>query len=308
MNIYIIILFFVVIAIMRVIQKVCSKVSSEQITDNKTFFAYGALYQCIAAAFALITVVFTGFHNFNTGLIVCSILSAVLFAVDLFTGLEAVKGCSIAVATMFSLGGLVISVVVSYFWFGEEIKSYQIAGLCVFFVSAYLLSSKDGESGEKISAKTFLMLFVNFLANGLVMVVQKYFALKVEGTNTPLFSFVTFALCGVFMLACFAVTCIRNKHREKPLQKDCEKGTDKPVLNKKLVICGILLALALFLINIMITEMSKTVPSIIVFPVSSAISILIAVLVGYLVFKEKLSIKKIIGLIVGVASIIILGV
>lgn len=305
MNIYIIILFFVVIAIMRVIQKVCSKVSSEQITDNKTFFAYGALYQCIAAAFALITVAFTGFHNFNTGLIVCSILSAVLFAVDLFTGLETVKGCSIAVATMFSLGGLVISVVVSYFWFGEEIKSYQIAGLCVFFVSAYLLSSKDGKSGEKICAKTFLMLFVNFLANGLVMVVQKYFALKVEGANTPLFSFLTFLLGGIIMVICFLFTLCKNKAKEIENQQDEER---KPVLNKKLIICGTLLALALFLINIMITEMGKTVPSIIIFPVSSAICIIIATLVGYLVFKEKLSVKKIIGLLVGIASIIIIGI
>lgn len=219
------------------------------------------------------------------------------------------KGCSIAVATMFGLGGLIISVVVSYFWFGEDIKIHQVAGLAVFFVSAYLLSSKDGKTGEKLTAKTFVMLIINFLANGLVMVVQKYFALKVEGANTPLFSFVTFTLCGVFMLVCFAVTCIRNKHRKtEPLQKDSEEITDKPVLNKKLVISGILLALALFLINIIITEMSKTVPSIIVFPVSSAISILMAVLVGYLVFKEKLSIKKVIGLIVGIVSIIILGV
>lgn len=302
MNAYVVISLFLVIAFMRVIQKVCSKISSEQITANKTFFAYGALYQCVAAAFALIAVAFTGFHDFNGGLIVCSILSAVLFAVDLFSGIEAVKGCSIAVATMFGLGGLVISVVVSYFWFGEDIKVHQIIGLAIFFVSAYLLSSKDGKSGEKISAKTFVMLFINFLANGLVMVVQKYFALKVQGANTPLFSFLTFILCGLFMAICFLFTVCKNKATEIPQEER------KPVLNKKLVICGVLLALALFLINIIITEMGKTVPSIIIFPVSSAISIIIATLVGYFIFKEKLSVKKIIGLLVGISSIIVIGI
>lgn len=302
MNAYVVISLFLVIAFMRVIQKVCSKISSEQITANKTFFAYGALYQCVAAAFALIAVAFTGFHDFNGGLIVCSILSAVLFAVDLFSGIEAVKGCSIAVATMFGLGGLVISVVVSYFWFGEDIKVHQIIGLAIFFVSAYLLSSKDGKSGEKISAKTFVMLFINFLANGLVMVVQKYFALKVQGANTPLFSFLTFILCGLFMAICFLFTVCKKKATEIPQEER------KPVLNKKLVICGVLLALALFLINIIITEMGKTVPSIIIFPVSSAISIIIATLVGYFIFKEKLSVKKIIGLLVGISSIIVIGI
>ena len=72
MDLYIIIILFLVIAVMRVIQKVCNKVSSEQITENRTFFAYGTLYQCVAAAFALIMVAFTGFHDFNGGLIVCS--------------------------------------------------------------------------------------------------------------------------------------------------------------------------------------------------------------------------------------------
>ena len=304
MDLYVIIILFLVIAVMRVIQKVCNKVSSEQITANKTFFAYGALYQSVAAAFALIVVAFTGFHDFNGGLIVCSVLSAVLFAVDLFSGIEAVKGCSIAVATMFGLGGLAISVVVSYFWFGEDIKVHQIIGLAIFFVSAYLLSSKDGKSGEKISAKTFVMLFINFLANGLVMVVQKYFALKVQGANTPLFSFLTFTLCGLFMAICFLFTIGKNK--AKTVETSQEER--KPVLNKKLVICGALLALALFLINIIITEMGKTVPSIIIFPVSSAISIIIATLVGYFIFKEKLSVKKIIGLLVGISSIIIIGI
>ena len=300
-----VVLFFVIVALMRVIQKVCSKISSEEITSNKTFFAYGSLYQCVAGLFALITVLFTGFHDFNLGLIICSVLSALLFAADLFSGIEALKGCSIAVATMFGLGGLIISVLVSYFWFGEDIKVHQLIGLAIFFVSASLLSSKDGKSGEKITLKTFIMLFINFLVNGLVMVVQKYFALKVQGANTPLFSFLTFTLCGVFMAICYLFTLFKKKTKNEEPALSEER---RPVLSKKLVVCGILLALALFLINIIITEMGKTVPSIIIFPVSSAISIIIATLVGYFIFKEKLSLKKIFGLIVGIASIIVIGI
>lgn len=121
---------------MRIIQQICNKVSSTEIVSSKQFFAYGAIYQFVAALFSLVTLFFTGFDNFNSGLVICSVLTSVLFAIDLFSGIEAVKGCSIAVANMFSLGGLIISVVVSYFWFGEDIKKYQLIGLAVFFVSA----------------------------------------------------------------------------------------------------------------------------------------------------------------------------
>ena len=58
----------------------------------------------------------------------------------------------------------------------------------------------------------------------------------------------------------------------------------------------------------MVTEMGKTIPSIIIFPISSAISILVAVLVGYFVFKESLTCKKVVGIIVGMLSIIIIGI
>lgn len=302
------ILLFGVLAVMRVIEQVCNKLSSNEITAKKRFFAYGSLYQFTAALFSLIAIIFTGFNNFNLGLIFCSVVNAVLFAVSLFCAIEAIKGCSIAVANLFGLGGLIISVLVSYFWFGEEIKAHQLIGLGIFFVAAYLLSSKDGKFGKKLTVRTLLLLFTYFLSEGFVMVVQKYFALRVEGANTPLFSLVTFTFCGLFMLVCFLFT-LRKKDDEltvKPKEEVAE--TRQPLLTKRLIICGTLLALALFSINIIVTEMSKTVPSIVIFPVSSAISILVATLVGYFVFKEKLSVKKIIGLVVGLASIIIIGI
>lgn len=302
------ILLFGVLAVMRVIEQVCNKLSSNEITAKKRFFAYGSLYQFTAALFSLIAIIFTGFNNFNLGLIVCSVVNAVLFAVSLFCAIEAIKGCSIAVANLFGLGGLIISVLVSYFWFGEEIKAHQLIGLGIFFVAAYLLSSKDGKFGKKLTVRTLLLLFTYFLSEGFVMVVQKYFALKVEGANTPLFSLVTFTFCGLFMLVCLLFT-LRKKNNVitlKPNEKDAT--TCQPLLTKKLIICGILLALALFSINFIVTEMGKTVPSIVIFPVSSAICILVSTLVGYFVFKEKLSVKKIIGLIVGLASIIIIGI
>ena len=305
METYIIILLFAVIALMRVVQKICNKISSNEISSKRSFFAYGALYQFAAATFAIISVVFVGFNNFNLQLVICSVLTAALFATDLFSGLEAIKGCSIAVATMFGLGGLIISVLVSYFWFGEDIEIHQFVGLVVFFISAYLLSSRDNKSGKKLSLRTFVMLFINFVANGLVMVVQKYFSLKVDGGNTLLFSFVSFALCGIFMLFCFIILTIKQKERDK-LQGNT--GKNEPILNKKLVICGILLAFALFLINVIITEMGKKVSAIIIFPVSSAISIIIATMVGYIAFNEKLSLKKIIGLVIGIVSIIVIGI
>lgn len=81
---------FAIIAVMRVVQRVCSKTSSLLVADNYTFFKYGAAYQLFAALFALVTALAlvtafaVGFYGVNAPTIVCSAISTILFGIDLF--------------------------------------------------------------------------------------------------------------------------------------------------------------------------------------------------------------------------------
>ena len=303
---------------MRVIQRVCSKTSSRLVNDNYTFFKYGAAYQLFAAVFALVTAFAVGFYGVNAPTNVCSAISAILFGIDLFCGIEAIKGCSLVVANTFANGGLIISVAASYIWFGEDVSAFQIAGLVVFFVSVYLLSvTKKEEKDKKITPKTLILLIIDLIANGAVMVVQKYFALKVEGGNTAVFSLFTFLLCAVIMAVCALVVRLRPTDPapvlsapvlSAPERSENTKPDKKPFLCAKLVICAAALALALFAINYLVTEMGHYVDSVVLFPVSSAISVLITALVGAIAYKEKPNAFGIAGIILGLVSIILLRV
>lgn len=303
---------FAIIAAMRVVQRVCSKTSSLLVADNYTFFKYGAAYQLFAALFALVTAIVTGFGCVNLPTLVCSAISAIMFGIDLFCGIEAIKGCSLVVANTFANGGLIVSVAASYIWFGEGVSVFQIAGLVVFFVSVYLLSvTKKEEKANKISPKTLILLIIDLLVNGAIMIVQKYFALKVEGGNTAIFSLFTFAFCAAIMAACALAERLKLRPAAKlPPAKteDADNSAKKPFLCGKLVICAAALALALFAINYLITEMGQYVDSVILFPVSSAISAVITALVGALVYKEKPNAFGVAGIILGLVSIILLSV
>lgn len=296
---------------MRVIQRVCSKTSSRLVNDNYTFFKYGAAYQLFAAVFALVTAFAVGFYGVNAPTIVCSAISAILFGIDIFCGIEAIKGCSLVVANTFANGGLIISVAASYIWFGEDVSAFQIAGLVVFFVSVYLLSvTKKEEKDKKITPKTLVLLIIDLIANGAVMVVQKYFALKVEGGNTAVFSLFTFLLCAVIMAVCAFVVRLRptDPALSAPEQSENPQPDKKPFLCAKLVVCAAALALALFAINYLVTEMGHYVDSVVLFPVSSAISVLITALVGAIAYKEKPNAFGIAGIVLGLVSIILLSV
>lgn len=285
---------------MRVIQKVCGKKASILLDSSDKFFRYGAYYQGMSAAFALILLCIVGFYGFDTVTVICSLITALLFALDLYSGIEAVKGATLAVCNMVAMGGLFIPCVVGIFLFDEPMSLWQWLGLIVFVASIYFLASDSKAAYNKFTLKTLLMLILSFLANGAVMVVQKYFALLAPGGNVAAYSFMTFGFNAVIMLLCFSALLIKRKKTVEPSKLER--------LPKKLYLYGTLLAVAVFAINQLVTTMAETVPSVILFTVSSAISVIITCIVGATVFKEKITWKNIVGLVLGIGSIVIVNV
>lgn len=241
---------------------------------------------------------FVGFHGFNLSTVICAVISAFLFALELFAGIEAIKGTSLVVCNMFALGGLFVPCVLGIFLFDEPMSIGQWTGLFVFVLSIYFLSAKGNIEGKKaaksFTLRTFLMLVLSFITNGLIMVVQKYFALLVPDRNEAMYSFLTFGINAVMLYACMMFTDLKSKKDDAGRRINQIKK-----LSKILLVCGAVLALALFMINILVTMLASKISSAILFTVSSALSIVITALVGTLVFKEKLTVKNYIGIVLG---------
>jgi drug/metabolite transporter (DMT)-like permease len=70
-----------------------------------------------------------------------------------------------------------------------------------------------------------------------------------------------------------------------------------------LLVCGLISAVAVFVINMLVTELGKSVDSAILFSVSYAISIIITILVGAFYYKEKITWKNAIGIVLCVGSL-----
>ena len=144
-----IVLYFIIIAIMWVLQKIFDKKASEYVKDSITFFHYGGYYQMLSAVCALVFLCFVGFHGFNLSTVICAVISAFLFALELFAGIEAIKGTSLVVCNMFALGGLFVPCVLGIFLFDEPMSIGQWSGLFVFVLSIYFLSAKGNIEGKR---------------------------------------------------------------------------------------------------------------------------------------------------------------
>lgn len=313
-----IVFFFVIIGMMRVVQKICSKKVSNQI-DGSTYFHYGGYYQLLSAVFSLIMLFVVGFHGFNGTMMLYAAGTAVFMAIELFTEIEALKGSSLIVGQMFMAGGLFIPCLFGNFFIeGQEMGVWQWIGLCVFMVAIYLMISQGKtkqEKGEevaqevktkqKISLKTIIMLVLMMFAGGGTMVVQNAFGNLVENGNTAMYSFLMFAINALVLYICYLVQALFFK---KPNQNENQtKEKTLKILPKTLLICGAFLALALFAINVLVTELTATVQPSLLFSLSNAIAIIVTMLVGRFVYNEKMTFRNVVGIALCAASLAIIS-
>ena len=294
---------------MRVIQKVCSKKVSNQI-EGPAYLHYGGYYQLIAAALSLIALLYYGFSGFNTTMVLCSIGMAAFITLGLFTEMQALKGASLILVQMFAAGSIVLSALFGHFFLdGQEMNVYQWLGLVVFLISIYFMVSQDKSKAEdeqeqpkkKISLKTLIMLILMFIAEGGMMIVQTIFGTLVEDGNTALFSFVMFAINALILYICYLVKALFIHKPVRQVEKKLK------FLPKTLLICGAFLAFALAVINILATELTAMVPAALLFSVSNAIAIIVTMLVGGIVYKEKVGVKNIIGIVLCAVSLTVVG-
>ena len=301
--------FFFVIGLMRVIQKVCSKKVSNQI-EGPAYLHYGGYYQLFAAVLSLIALLYYGFSGFNTIMVLCSVGMAIFITLGLFTEMQALKGASLILVQMFAAGSIVLSALFGHFFLdGQKMNIYQWLGLVVFLVSIYFMVSQDKPKTEggneqpkkKISLKTLIMLILMFIAEGGMMIVQTVFGTLVKDGNTALFSFVMFAINALILYICYLVQALFVR---KPVRKVERKLKFLP---KTLLICGAFLALALAIINILATELTAMVPAALLFSISNAIAIIVTMMVGSIVYKEKIGVKNIIGIVLCAVSLTVVG-
>lgn len=286
---------FIIIACMRVVQAVCNKKVSTTVVNGKEVFAYGSFYQLMAAVLSFLYLCVIGFQGFNFETFLCAFGTAVFLAIGLLAELEAIKGAPIAVCTICSMGGLFVPCIAGIFLFGEPMGIVQWFALLLFLLGVYLLGSVK-EKRERFTGKTILMLLFSFFSNGMVMVWQKYFAVMVPDGNVAMFSFLMFLSSAMFLIVCLIYQILVDKD-----EKVCR-------LPGKIYGYGMALAVALFLINYLVTELAGRMSSVTLYTISSFITIAISAIVGAVGFHEKITVKKLLGLCIGAIAIILANV
>ena len=143
------------------------------------------------------------------------------------------------------------------------------------------------------TVKTLLMLIAVMISEGITMLCQQMFTQYVPDGNVSVFSFLSFGILGIVILTALSVLKGKDKVEMKPLQKP-------------LVIYGVILATAVLIINQLATLATAIVPPVILFTFINGGSTVIAAIVAAVVYKEKLTIRSVLGITLGILSFVII--
>lgn len=271
-----------------VVNAFCDKYAST-LNGNKQNFLYNCIKFLVGSVCLVPIFIFGEGEKLGLGVICCGLACGIMYAVSKTIMLKGYERTSVAFMTLCHSSGMILPCVIGNFWWSERLGALAIIGVLLAVVSIVLL--KDSNVGNKKFDLLGVMIgVIVFLTSGGIMVAQKLMGRYFQSQSVSAFNLYSFFIA-FLILACFV----------KP--KAVDKKSMKPT-----AFCAVGSAVSLTVISLVMTSLAGKVPSVILFPLFNGVGI-IAVCVGSIfAFKEKFSIKKAIGLIVGVIGLCLVNI
>lgn len=289
-------IFLIIILLLRVPQNFSSKKTSGLVTNSQSYFLYGTYSYTLAGLIAFVMLLFDGMSGFSLPAVGISALGAVSLAVSLFCSIEALKSGVMVLAAMAGSAGLLLPCIAGIFMFNEPMKPMQFIGIALLIFSGWLLIGYSKEQTGSFTPRTLLLLIGSMLSNGSVMLAQKMFSKYLPDTSVSIFSFLTFGLIGIGMFIGLVPSLLNQSGRAKIA------AVPKPVF-----LYGTISSIILLAINQLATLAGRNVPSAIMFPINDGGATIITAITAAIFFKEKLTVRSVCGLILGIGSLIVIN-
>lgn len=289
-------LIFTAFFICRIFQNIFTKRTSGLVsgkTELMTFTSYQYLLCMLLSLPALLSAKFV----FPTA---PAIIWAVIGGISMFSSsiccLMALRsGVLFILTTLFSSISIMIPNIASIFMFKENLSLPQWIASAALIYSAYLLLGCSKEAYKTFSLKSVLFLIGIFIAEGFTMLSSKAYAAYAPDADAVFYT--SFAFGTAFVLTgLMSFFEIRKAH-----------SSLFSIMNKKLCLCGFVLSLMLFIIMYLSTIAAGLVPAVILYSVVSGASLILSLLTARIFFKEPVTKKNIIGLIIAMAALIVIN-
>ena len=238
------------------------------------------------------------------------IISGVGTAINLFTWILSSRIVSLTLLeSICMIGSLLVPMFLApVLYNGETVSVYQWIGAVLVFVAVFLFMNKEDPSAKKEGTllQKITVVFFCAAANTATTVFKKYYDVHIvkKGLGSveyfTLINFVT--IISVFAIL-FAIFYARER---KKLMLDAGEGEKVKVeLPYKKVWIFVLIAAAALYLNELFTVYANELDAAIYMPLSKGLNVACTFAMDVIVFKDKITLKKLIALVTVIVAIVL---
>ena len=227
--------------------------------------------------------------NINLNLLICSLIVGVLFIMTFNLYAFTAQKIGITLSTIANKMSMIIPILIGLILFKEEVTLIKVIGIFLA-IGAIIFSSKEDKKSQKLSQVNMLILSLLFIGQGLADGILNWAQKNIlNSENMNLFFTLTFLSAG---LAGGLYIFYKIK-------------TSNFKMNKKSILWGIILGIPNYLTLLYFIKSLKNdlFSSYQVFPIVNIGVIVLCTILSVILFKEKVSFYKWIGVGFGILAI-----
>ena len=228
-------------------------------------------------------------------LLLISAVSGVFTSIFVVTWLVSVKKSAYMMLDVFLMLGVLIPLLCSSLFFREQIAFTQWIGIGVLFAAVLIMCSYNNSIKEKLTLSAVLLLIVSGAANGIADFSQKLFVKQLSDVPASVFNFYTYIFAAITLLVAYLLI--------KPQPGETGTANFKKIAGYILV-----MAICLFANSFFKTLAANHLDSVLLYPLNQGGALILSSTMSVVLFKEKLTVKCVIGLVVAFAGLIIINV
>lgn len=203
---------------------------------------------------------------------------------------------SMSLASTIVNTSLVIPITFSSIFYDEKMTVLQFIGLVLIFITMILSGLNKDEKGKKASARWFLFVLIAFICNGSTAVLQKQYKLSFPEGQAYLFMAISYLTTTIIFSILFL------------LKKENSNNSLTTQKLRKILPVSLISGLGSCTGNIALMHLSTKVSAAVLYPsVNGGLSVMVVVF-AILMFKEKITLKKLLAIVIGIIAIVVLSI
>lgn len=232
--------------------------------------------------------------------ILIALICGISTAAFMVCWLLAVHSNAYMIVEVFVMGGTILPLILSAALYGERIGFIQIIGVTFLLIAVYCISTDKKKEKITLSLKNLVLLLLCALSSGMVDFSQKIFVKEIVNVNISVFNLFTYLFAAITLL----IVCPIFREREKSTEKLTSwRSFIKPIFHFILI-----MAACLFLNSYFKTKSAIYLDAILLYPLNQGCAVVLSLLMSIFVFKERITTKGIMGIVLSIISMILINV